>query len=211
MAAQRDIVATARTAYAEPWRARPRRKNRVAVHRQRKDTRAMNASQTRIQTVPWRIAPIRASFLQQVREQGRDDLGQAVEHHIAQGGEPCRDVLRRARPGEALILASYGPFSQAGPYREYGPVFVLAEASDETPDLAARPWVGDSPYLGASFVLRAYSAAETIVDGQVVPQEQAEALLQAMLTRPDVAFVLARFAGYGCYACRLERAEAAPV
>lgn len=172
----------------------------------------MNESQihTQPQAMPWRIAPIRASFLQQVREQGRDDLGQPVEHHIAQGGEPCRDVLRRARPGEALILASYGPFSQAGPYREYGPVFVLAEASDETPNLQARPWVGDSPYLGASFVLRAYSAAETIVEGQVVPQEQAETLLQALLARPDVAFVLARFAGYGCYACRLERAEGAP-
>jgi hypothetical protein len=78
------------------------------------------------------IAPIPTSFLQQVREQGLDHLGQQVKRVRAEGGEPCRDVLRRARPGEELILASFTPFSKPGPYKEYGPVFVLANDPDET-------------------------------------------------------------------------------
>lgn len=61
-------------------------------------------------------------------------------------------------------------------------------------------------YLGDQFVLHAYSAAERIVDGTVVTGEQAEATLQDMLRDENVRFVLVRFAGYGCYACRIERA-----
>ncbi|HEU4888644.1 MAG TPA: DUF1203 domain-containing protein, partial [Thermoanaerobaculia bacterium] len=55
------------------------------------------------------IAAIPESFLQRVRSEGIDDLGQPVKHVIAQGGEPCRDVLRRATAGEPLILASFTP------------------------------------------------------------------------------------------------------
>ena len=53
-----------------------------------------------------RVVPIRASFVERARREGLDDQNQPVERHIAEGGEPCRDALRRARPGEALILAS---------------------------------------------------------------------------------------------------------
>lgn len=62
---------------------------------------------------------------------------------------------------------------------------------------------GDGPSRGARFVLRADSAQERIVDGQVVEAVEAEALLQTQLGRPDVAFVLARFAGDGCFAARI--------
>ncbi|MDT9001670.1 DUF1203 domain-containing protein [Paucibacter sp. APW11] len=156
--------------------------------------------------IPYRTAPIRSSFVQRARLEGVDDQNQPVERHIAQGGEPCRDALRRALPGEALILASYCPFERAGPYREYGPVFLLADPSAAPQAAEALPMAGEQPYLGRSFALRAYSAEERIVYGQVVSVEHAEARLQALLARPEVAFVLARFAGYGCYACRIERA-----
>jgi len=156
-------------------------------------------------TIPYRIAPLRASFVQRARREGLDDLNQPVERHVAAGGEPCRDALRRARPGEALLLASYCPFEQAGPYREYGPVFLLADEAAEVLAGERLPIGGERPYLGASFVLRAYSAAERIVDGAVLTASEAEAHLQGLLARPEVAFVLARFPGYGCYACRIER------
>ena len=77
------------------------------------------------------IAAIPTRFLQRVRTEGLDDQGQAVKRVIAQGGEPCRDVLRRATAGEELILASFTPFSKPGPYKEYGPIFVLAQSADE--------------------------------------------------------------------------------
>jgi hypothetical protein len=155
---------------------------------------------------PYKIRPIRPEFLDRVRNLGLDDLGQAVERHIAVGGEPCRDVLRAARPGEAIILASYCPFTVPGPYKEYGPVFVLAEASDAAVKLSELP-IGESVgYFLRTFVLRAYSKDERIVDAVLTVPEESEIQLRQLLCNSSVDFVLARFGGYGCYGCRIERA-----
>lgn len=156
-----------------------------------------------------RITPIRSDFLQQVRQQGIDDLGQSVEHIVAVGGEPCRDGLRRAKAGEALILASYCPFEKQGPYREYGPIFVFAQDQGSidhgSVQVSAQP--SDLAYLGAHFVLRAYSEQERIVDARLSNPENAESDLQALWEHAEVAFILVRFAAYGCYALRLDRGQ----
>lgn len=159
------------------------------------------------QAIPFHVAPIREDFLKKVRETGLDDQGQPVQKMIAEGGEPCRDVLRRANPGEALILASYCPFEQVGPYREYGPVFVLAEASNEPVDysLLPMPQGQETDYFQADFVLRAYGHQEQIVDATLSSADQAEGTLQRFFASDEVDFVLARFAAYGCYALRMER------
>ena len=155
-------------------------------------------------TTPFRIVPMPAAYLERVRA-GTDDLAQPAERHLASGGEPLRDCLRRARAGEEILLASYCPFTVAGPYKEYGPVFVSG-AGGEAPLLDALPLHGDAPYLGAGFVLRAYSADERIVDARLSTPHAATADLDAFFVRDDLAFVLARFAAYGCYALRIERA-----
>ncbi len=160
------------------------------------------------QTIPYKIIPIRDEFLKAARGVGVDDLGQGVEHVLAKGGEPCRDVLRRAEAGEALILASYCPFRHAGPYREYGPIFILAEADARSASPATLPVDGTLPYLGASFVLRAYSEQERILDAVVTTPQNATADLQRLFDTHAPAFVLVRFTAYGCYALRLERATA---
>ena len=148
------------------------------------------------------IAPLPQSFLDRVRNQGIDDLGQPVKRYIStEGGEPCRDVLRRARPGEEIILASYSPFTKETPYREFGPVFVLANPDDQAP-LDTLPTGG---YLRDRFVLRAYSQEEAIVDAKMVTPDEADATIEQFLASPDVAFVHARFPVYGCFACRIER------
>lgn len=153
--------------------------------------------------LPIRIAALSDTFLARVRA-GADDQGQPVERHVAQGGEPLRDCLRRAVPGEAILLASYCPFTVAGPYKEYGPVFVSA-SPQPAPRRDALPVDGEQPYLGASFVLRAYSREERIVDAILTTASAAARDLDVFLARDDVAFVLARFAAYGCYALRVER------
>lgn len=153
--------------------------------------------------LPIRIVPLSDTFLARVRA-GADDQGQPVERHIAQGGEPLRDCLRRALPGEAILLASYCPFTVAGPYREYGPVFVSAKPQ-AAPRLDALPLDGEQPYLGTGFVLRAYSREERIVDATLTTVSTATRDLDTFFARDDVAFVLARFAAYGCYALRVER------
>ncbi|HEX7153872.1 MAG TPA: DUF1203 domain-containing protein [Thermoanaerobaculia bacterium] len=148
------------------------------------------------------IAPLPPAFLDRVRNQGLDDLGQPVRRLIAEGGEPCRDVLRRARPGEELLLASFSPFTRVGPYREYGPVFVLASPSDEE---VARDAFPATDYFRQQFVLRAYSEDERIVDAAMVTRDAAGETLSGFLGQEDVAFVHARFPLYGCFALRVEK------
>ncbi len=165
----------------------------------------MTATQaTGLDPAPIKIVPIRMDFLARARE-GLDDLGQPVERHLAQGGEPLRDCLRRATPGEPILLASYCPFTVDGPYKEYGPVFISGVSQDAA-RLDVLPTGGQSPYLADSFVLRAYSTDERIVDARMSSPEAAMADLHRFFMRADVAFVLARFPTYGCYALRIEAA-----
>ena len=149
-----------------------------------------------------RIAAVPTPFLQRVRK-GHDDQGQAVKRLIAEGGEPCRDVLRRARPGEELILASFTPFTRSGPYKEYGPVFVLAEESNEHADPTTLPLHG---YLRDRFVIRAYSREETILDAAMCSPIDAAETIDRFFESPGTAFLHVRFPTYGCFAMRIDRA-----
>jgi hypothetical protein len=148
-----------------------------------------------------RIAPLPQPFLDKVRHEGIDDLGQPVKRVIAAGGEPCRDALRRAVAGEELILASFTPFTQTGPYKEFGPVFVLAKDGDAA-SADALPTDG---YLRDRFVIRAYSAAEEILDAEMVTPDDAGATVERLLGRTDTAFLHVRFPTYGCFALRVDR------
>jgi hypothetical protein len=150
--------------------------------------------------------PLREDFLVKIRKYGLDDQNQPVERHIAAGGEPCRDVLRRARPGEELILASYCPFSLPGPYKEYGPVFALAAETGAAGMPGPQPWTSEigMEYLGERFVLRAYDERERIIDAELSAPSSLRQDLARMLGRKEAAFVLARYATYGCYALRIE-------
>jgi hypothetical protein len=153
------------------------------------------------------IAPIPQVFLDRVRREGLDDLGQPVKRVLAEGGEPCRDVLRRARAGEELILASFTPFTKAGPYKEYGPVFVLAHGDDEPVRRdAIVPASSESSYLREQFVIRAYSAAEEIVDAKLVGAAAFDETVERFLGSAEVAFLHVRFPTYGCFACRIDPA-----
>jgi hypothetical protein len=156
-----------------------------------------------------RISPLPAAFLENVRSQGVDALDQPVERVVAEGGEPCRDVLRRARPGEELLLVSHSPFSVEGPFREFGPIYVLASPSAEPVALdrlpVEPPAAGLAPYLRDHFVLRAYSADERIADAAMVGPGEAGDVMARFFGDPEVAFVHARFPLYGCFACRIER------
>lgn len=152
------------------------------------------------------IAAIPDTFLHQVRVDGRDALGQPVKRVVAEGGEPCRDVLRRAKPGEELILASFSPFAKEGPYREFGPIFVLANEPREDVDREAIRIGSERDYLRAQFAIRAYSESEEILDAALVEAGQAQDVVERFFARPETAFIHVRFPTYGCFACRLDRA-----
>jgi hypothetical protein len=164
-------------------------------------------SMTSLETRAVSIAPLPELFLRRVRSQGIDDLGQPVRRIVAEGGEPCRDVLRRARPGEALILASFTPFTKTGPYKEYGPIFVLANASEEEIQRRALPPAGaDTNYLRQQFVVRAYNEAEEISDAALIHASDFDATVERLFASASTAFLHVRFPTYGCFACRIDRA-----
>lgn len=152
-----------------------------------------------------RVAAIPSEYLNQVRTEGRDALGQQVKRVVAEGGEPCRDVLRRAEKGEELILASFSPFEKPGPYHEYGPIFVLANESTEAIDRGQVPAGNDGNYLQQRFAIRAYSENEEIVDAALVEPGDAQETVDRFFARADTAFLHVRFPSYGCFACRLDR------
>ena len=156
------------------------------------------------------IAPIPQPFLHRVRTEGLDGLGQPVKRVVAEGGEPCRDVLRRAKPGERLILASFTPFTKPGPYKEYGPIFILADRSDERVELNALPRAGEEAnYLRQQFVIRAYSADEEIRNASMVNAPDLATTVQRFFATPETAFLHVRFPTYGCFACRIDRGTSA--
>ncbi len=166
----------------------------------------LDARETSQPTMPITIAPIPAAFLNRVRREDLDDLGQPVKHVEAQGGEPCRDVLRRAFPGEQLILASFTPFTKPGPYHEYGPVFVLAEESGEQVLRDRLPAAGSpTDYLREQFAVRAYSEDEKIVDAALIEAGDFDATIERFFRSNDVAFLHVRYPAYGCFSCRIDR------
>ncbi|OQS10453.1 hypothetical protein B0T37_00440 [Chromobacterium violaceum] len=157
----------------------------------------------------WQVETLDPAFVERARREGVDALGQPVCRRAAAGGEPFRDALRRARPGEALILASYSPFRQAGPYREYGPVFLAVE-----PQPAALPGLsallgraGEDAYLGEGVALRAYDSGQAMLEAVLLPTREAEAMLARWAARPEIAFAMLRFPAHGCYALRLNRSQ----
>jgi hypothetical protein len=155
----------------------------------------------------YQITPISQKFILKTRTYGLDDQNQTVIKQIAQGGEPCRDVLRRAVQGEQLILASYCPFEQEGPYKEYGAIFILANQSNELINHDRLTSLINNNYLINTFVLKAYDENEFITDARLVTADNAEQTIEEFFTSDSVKFIVARFAAYGCYSLRLDREQ----
>ena len=154
----------------------------------------------------FKLIEVREDFLMKVRRFGLDDQNQRVEVTEAKGGEPCRDGFRRAQPGEKIILASYCPFSQVNPYKEYGPIFIFAEAQPK-PKFSIDSH-GDYFQKGAPVVIRGYSKDQRIVDASLTELDDLRLNVERTFLQEDVLFVLIRFAAFGCYALRIDREEA---
>lgn len=132
-------------------------------------------------------------------------LAGAPDHEIitvdTPTGYPCRHCLRWAQPGERVILFPFASISPGRPYAESGPIFLHAEAC---PSYAA---TDEYPADFRSHrVLRAYNAANDMIDAVVVADEQPEPVIARLLQNPETAFLQARSVTRGCYTFRIERA-----
>jgi hypothetical protein len=109
-----------------------------------------------------------------------------------------RCCLRLPAPGEQISLISYAAFTEPGPWREVGPVFIHAEectgypASDQLP-----PALRTGPR-----VLRPYDQSGAMAYDHIAMVDEGadvEPYLRKILAQPEVAVVHVRAAAAQCF------------
>jgi hypothetical protein len=148
------------------------------------------------------VQPLDEDFAGRVRSSLCDDFGRPVHAALAAGGEPLRDQLRRASPGESIILCSYQAVPLPSAYAEIGPIFISARR--EPPP---RPILNGLPrgYFTSTFALRGYNASNEIVEATLAEPVNAVETIRRLLSVPEIHSLHARFAGHGCFAARIVR------
>jgi hypothetical protein len=150
------------------------------------------------------VVPIRPARLASMRRDCADDAGGRFEPFVAdEDGAPLRCCLREARAGERLALVAYRPAGTAGAYREIGPVFVHADPCDGYVEPNTYP----AGFRHRRQVFRAYDKAGRITDAVLVEGAQAEAAIERLLARPEVATVHSRNVLHGCFMFAIARAR----
>ena len=109
--------------------------------------------------------------------------------------------LQDAPVGEEVLLLPFTHQDSRSPYRASGPIFVrrgLRKAGrivNELPSyLTLRP-----------LSVRAYDAADEMVDAEVVDGAAAAPIIERYLAREDANYLHIHFARRGCFACRVDR------
>lgn len=154
------------------------------------------------------IVPVSQEFLRELRERGKDELGNPLVVVPGGPGRPLRCCLRRSTPEDEVALISYAPVRPAAftdrtlPYGEYGPIFVHVGACSG--------YVADGLFPAAwrehPQVLRSYAADGELLDGVVTqPDEDRLAIAAELLAEPNVAFVHSRTISVGCFSFEVRR------
>jgi hypothetical protein len=118
----------------------------------------------------------------------------------AEPGSPCRISLEDTPPGESLLLLAFEHQAAASPYRSSGPIFVRENA--------AKAYESDGPppvFRTRTLSLRAYDAAEMMLEAELAEGRDAPAVCARLLAQPEIAYLHAHYAKRGCYAARIER------
>ena len=116
-------------------------------------------------------------------------------------GFPCRVSLRDAEPGDAVLLLNYEHLAVASPYRSRHAIYVRENAERASPGIDEVPEVLRTRLLS----LRAFDGEGMMVEADVVPGQEAHAVIRRMLGNPRVKFLHAHNAKQGCFAARIDR------
>ncbi len=119
----------------------------------------------------------------------------------AKPGFPDRIEMRDAEPGESLLLLNYTHQPANTPYRASHAIFVR-EGADQRYDRTDE--VPEAMRL-RTLSLRAFDKDDLIVAADLVEGGKAEGLIERLFGNPQVAYIQAHFAKYGCYAGRIDR------
>jgi hypothetical protein len=115
-------------------------------------------------------------------------------------GFPCRQCLRDAEIGEAMILVSHDPFEGTSPYRCASPIFLhretcVRESADTLPE----------QLTGRRLSVRAFDADEMMVDAALIEGHDLAATIVDLLANADVQRLHIHNEPRGCYAASVHR------
>ncbi len=118
-------------------------------------------------------------------------------------GFPDRIEIRDAEPGETVLLLNYTHQPADTPYRASHAIFVLEGAR------ARYDRIGEVPEAmrRRTLSLRAFDNENMMVEADLIDGREAESVIERMFADPNVAYIQAHYAKYGCYAGRIDRVE----
>lgn len=129
----------------------------------------------------------------------RDRFGHDLK--IVQDKAPCRVCLRISKEPEDLILLSYQPLADKGPYAEIGPIFVHAGRCEAYADVSEFP----SDFAARRLILRAYGYDGRIVDATVAEPGTAPDQAAEFLRDGKIEEVHVRHESYTCFDFKIVR------
>lgn len=147
-----------------------------------------------------KYVPIPEDLANEARETMRDRFGHDLK--IVQDKAPCRVCLRISEAPEDLILLSYQPLADTGPYAEVGPIFIHATRCEPYGEATSFP----NDFANRRLVLRAYGYDGGIVDATVAEPGTAPARTAAFLSDDQIAEVHVRHESYTCFDFKVVRA-----
>lgn len=139
-----------------------------------------------------------------IRAGGPDAYGAPAERIVSDGGgNPCRACLDDVPAGAEMLILAHRPFPALQPYAETGPIFLCGDCESRAPSALPPPAVATRP----EFLVKGYGADDRIVygTGRVTPTPEIEAYCEALLARPEIAYVDLRSARNNCFICRVTR------
>lgn len=119
----------------------------------------------------------------------------------AKPGFPCRVTLEDAEPGETLLLLNHEDHAVSTPYRNAYAIYVREAATVVTRMVDQLPQV----FEGRPIALRGYDAAGMLRGATLALGGDADARIQDLFARPEIAYIHAHNAAHGCFAARVDR------
>ncbi len=116
-------------------------------------------------------------------------------------GFPDRIEMRDCAVGETVLLVNFEHQPADSPYRASHAVYVREGATARYVQPNAIPDVLKRRLLS----IRAFDHSHMMIDADVVEGEQAETLIEKLLTNPHANYLHVHYARRGCYAARVER------
>lgn len=140
---------------------------------------------------------------QEIADEARGSLIDRFGHRLRVVKEqaPCRLCLRISSAPEDLILLSYQPLPDNGPYAEVGPIFIHAFPCRPYQSLEEFP----KDFKTRQLVVRAYGTDGQIVDAVVAEPGEAQKAAETFLSSPAIAEVHVRNTSYTCFDFKIVR------